>query len=107
MKDPALHMLERVVMLLQSSERLSVELEVGQWAKVSPHTVFSCCWLPSGLLLTGSDDGALVTWKHWKAIDKVRAHAKGASIRRADGTPSHSGIRAIKLVNSNRCSVCG
>lgn len=87
---------------VQSTEKLAVQLEAGQWGKVSPHTVFCCCWLPSGLLLSGSDDGALVTWKHWKAVDKVRAHAKGASIRRADGTPSYNGIRAIRLVNSNR-----
>lgn len=87
---------------MQSGEKLAIELEAGQWCKVPTHSTYSACWLPSGLLLSGSEDGALVTWKNQRAVDKVRAHAKGLQSRRPDGTPAYNGIRAIVLVNENR-----
>lgn len=87
---------------VQTGEKLAVTLEAGQWCKVSPHSTYSACWLPSGQLISGSEDGALVTWKNLRAVDKVRAHGKGVKCRRPDGTPSFNGIRTILLVNDNR-----
>eukprot|EP00892_Ulva_mutabilis_P006773 jgi/Ulvmu1/4468/UM002_0193.1 len=87
---------------MKSGEKLAVELEAGQWCKVPTHSTYSACWLPSGLLVSGSEDGALITWKHQRAVDKVRAHGRGLQSRRPDGTPSHNGIRALLLVNNNR-----
>jgi hypothetical protein len=87
---------------LQTGEKLEAQLQVGQWGKVSPHTVLCCCWMPSGSLLTGSDDGSVVTWKNWKCVDKVAAHARGPVVQRPDGSNSFNGVRAIRLISNER-----
>lgn len=90
---------------MQTGEKLGAQLEAGQWGKVSPHTAFCCCWMPSSALLTGSDDGSLVTWKNWKCVDKVNAHARGPTVQRADGSNSFNGVRAIRLISNERYTV--
>jgi hypothetical protein len=88
---------------LQSNQALAADLQAGQWGKLSAHTIWSVCWLPSGLVISGSDEGALVTWKAFRAVAKVHGHDKGGMSRRPDGIPSHNGIRVIKLLKSKRC----
>lgn len=64
----------------------------------------SACWLPSGYLLTGAEDGSVVTWRSGKAIAKVQAHERGNMSRRPDGTPAHHGVRAILLHTDQECA---
>jgi WD40 repeat protein len=82
---------------------ITADLAAGQWGKVPTHTVWSALWLPCGSLLTGSETGALVTWRHGRAVDKVQGHDKGNPCRRPDGTPTHNGVRAIVLHSNGRC----
>jgi microtubule-associated protein-like 6 len=84
-------------------ETVTAEMTAGQWVKVPTHTVGSALWLPCGSLLTGSECGALTTWRHGRAIDKVQGHDKGSACRRPDGTPAHNGVRAILLLPDERC----
>ena len=79
-------------------------LDAGHWGKVATHTARSACWLPSGHLLTGAEDGSVVTWRGGKAVAKVQAHERGSLSRRPDGTPAHHGVRVILLHDDHRCA---
>lgn len=88
---------------LQSEHQLATTPDAGVWGKVPTHTVRAACWLPSGHLLTGAEDGAVVTWHKCRAVAKVHAHERGNPTRRPDGTPTFHGVRVILLHRDGKC----
>lgn len=82
-----------------SSGELAIAVDSGTFGKASVHSVLSACFLPSGVVLTGSPEGSICVWKGCKLVRVVGvgAHAKGPLSRRADGTESYGGVRCLVL----------
>ena len=62
------------------------------------HAVCAAAFLPSGRVLTGTPEGSIAVWNaDRKCARIVRAHAPGPVVRRADGSPTHHGVRCLRL----------
>lgn len=75
----------------------SAKQDAGVFSISRTHTIFSACFLPSGIVLTGNADGAIGSWRNCRLSRLTPAHNPGPMRRRKDGTESYGGIRCLTL----------
>ncbi|KAG1660540.1 hypothetical protein FOA52_003891 [Chlamydomonas sp. UWO 241] len=84
---------------VDSSGMRTCDTQSGSFAGTKTHTPLSACFLPSGIVLSGNQDGAIVSWKGNKLVRETPGHGTGAIMKRPDGTKMYSGVRCLVLQN--------
>ncbi|KAK9816488.1 hypothetical protein WJX72_000919 [[Myrmecia] bisecta] len=76
---------------------MTASSQSGQYGKEATHSIWSACFLPTGLVLTGGPEGQICVWKGDKLVRCVPGHAKGPLVHRPDGPPTYGGVRCLRL----------
>lgn len=71
--------------------------EAGSFGNAATQTVTSAAFLPSGVVLSGSPDGYILSWKKAKCVGRQSAHGIGPEVHRPDGRLARHGVRALVL----------
>ncbi|WIA35025.1 hypothetical protein OEZ86_003516 [Tetradesmus obliquus] len=90
-----------------ASGELAASSDAGVFGKGGTHSVLSAAFLPSGVVLTGSPDGAICSWRGCRCIAVHPAHAKGPLQHRPDGMQSNGGVAALVLLADGKTLLSG